>query len=149
MLGLKMLATLTLSFPPPKTLRLISIHSTQPKDPPQAAAEPHCFVSDRWHIRPDHWGSSSPASRCSLAVADLGVVVGDASLVGVVVVVVVAAARMHAVLWLAGRSSAVLAEVRSTADAQAGRRDRRRRGCSLSLVGFESVVGRSLGGSLR
>lgn len=37
--------TLALSFPPPKTLRLISTHSTQPKDPPQVAAEPHCFVS--------------------------------------------------------------------------------------------------------
>jgi len=138
--------------PPPfffllaKILILISTHSTQPKDRPQAAA-PRCSVLDHWHTRQDHWDSSSPASRCSLAVADPEVEVEDASLVGVVVAAAVAG-RMHAVWWLAARSSVVLAEGRNTAGAQAERRGRRRRGCSLSLVGFESVLGRSLGGSL-
>jgi hypothetical protein len=73
---------------------------------------------------------------------------GDASLVEVVAAVA-AADRMHAVLWSAGRSSVVLAEVRSTVGARAGRQGRRRRGCSLSLVGSGFAVGRSLGGSLR
>jgi hypothetical protein len=40
-------------------------------------------------------------------------------------------------------------EVRSTADARAERQGHRRRGCSLSLAGSESVVDRSPGGSLR
>jgi hypothetical protein len=75
---------------------------------------------------------------------------GDASPVEVVVVVAVAAVgRMRAVLWLAGRSSVVLAEVRSTAGAQVARQGRTRKGCSLSLVGSGFAVGRSLGGSLR
>lgn len=73
---------------------------------------------------------------------------GDANRV-VVVVAVAVADRMHAVLWLAGRSSVVLAEARSTAGARAGRRDRKRRDCSLSLAGSGSAVGKNLGGSLR
>jgi hypothetical protein len=144
--GLPNTNTLAHSIPPSKIIHLISTHSNQPKDRPQVA-EPHCFVLDRWHIHRDHWGSLLPASRCSPAVAGQEVEAGDASLVEVVAAVA-AADRMHAVLWSAGRSSVVLAEVRSTVGARAGRQGRRRRGCSLSLAGSGSAVGMNLGGNL-
>lgn len=72
---------------------------------------------------------------------------GGASLVGVVVAVA-AAGRMHAVLWLAGRSSVVQAEVKSTAGARVERQDRKRRGCTLSLAVSGSAAGKNLGGIL-
>jgi hypothetical protein len=142
--------TLAHSIPPSKIIHLISTHSAQPKDRPQVAVELHCFVLDHWHTRQAHWGSSLPAWHCSPAAEGREAEAGDASLGEVVVAVAVAAAgRMHAVLWLAGRSSVVLAEARSIADARAGTQDHRRRGCSLSLAGFVSAVDRSPGGSLQ